>query len=48
MYKMKHKKQKYVCSRCGKIFDTFYMKEICESLDDKIAESGKNEKPIKK
>lgn len=42
------KKKKYVCSRCGRSHSTFYMKEICESLCDKIAESGKNEKPTKK
>ena len=45
------KKQKriyYYCSRCGRRHDSMYLKQLCEQMCDKIAESNKSEKPIKR
>ena len=42
----KQKRSYYYCSRCGRRHSSMYLKQLCEQMCDKIAESNKSEKPI--
>ena len=36
---MNKKKRKFFCRHCGKLFDSYYMTEICFNLDLKILQN---------